>query len=52
MSRLVLIGLLTLGVILIVLGRRNARGPYGNLLLAAGVALIVVTGVLRLILGG
>ena len=52
MPRLVLIGLLTLGVILIVLSRRNARGPYGNILLAAGVAVIVLTGALRLILGG
>ena len=51
MSLPVLIGLLTVAVILIVQGRRNHRKRYGNLVAAAGFALLVLTGVLRLLLG-
>ena len=52
MSRPVLIVLLTVAVILIVQGRRSHQQRYGNLVAVAGFALLVLTGVLRLLLGG
>jgi uncharacterized membrane protein len=51
MSRPVLIALLTLAVILIAQGLRNRRQRSGNVLVAAGIALLVLTGVLRFVLG-
>lgn len=52
MPKVVLIGLLTAAVIAIVAGLKNPRGRYALPLAVAGVALLVLTVVGRLVLGG
>jgi hypothetical protein len=52
LPKAVLIVLLTLGIILIVSGLKFRQNRYGYVVAAAGVALLVVTVVFRIVLGG